>query len=257
MEFILRKKGHTKLGTSREEWYERKDRIERKAGENKHLNKEGLYIQRHKNGSSKIECQYKNGKKEGNYKTFHENGKLHEECEYNNNGERDGEYKRWTSGGVLTQIFTYKNGNPEGRITTCYDDGKKWRDYGWKDNKYNGSYMEWCQNGNIKIKAYHVNGLQKGEFKEWHNNNGNLKNWAYCIENEKLEKWETTYIKYHVHGWHILTKLINNKKERRMKRWMMNIKNKISQINDHLVYDLIMEYVTWDEKRLILEMIKI
>jgi antitoxin component YwqK of YwqJK toxin-antitoxin module len=194
--------------------------------ENKEGNLERTYKIWHKNGNKQFDGKYKNGKYEGIVKRWFENGNKYVECEYRNN-KLDGIYKSW-----------YKNGN-------------KYKECAYKNDKQEGIYNDWYSNGNKCVECEYRNNNVEGICKGWYEN-GNIEEQKYFIKNKI---WRD--MKNNIHGWKVLTKLINNRKERRMKRLMINIKNKISQINDCLVYSLIMEYVSWKEKNEILEKYKL
>jgi antitoxin component YwqK of YwqJK toxin-antitoxin module len=205
----------------------------------KEINELGDYCEYYVNGK---------GNKDGEYKVFYENKNIASIHEFKN-GKYHGKYQSWYENGTERDKCVHKNGKIDGKYQSWYEDGNKQEECNYKNGKLDGSGKNWHDNGEKKVENNYKNGKEEGLCKAW-NDKGFLRTCYYYRKKKRLN------IKYCIKGWKVLTKLINNKKERRMKRKMILIKNKISQINDCLIYSLIMEYVSWNEKLKIIKKIK-
>jgi hypothetical protein len=197
------------------------------------------------------------GNKEGKIKGKDANGY---KCEYyvNKKGQKDGEYKSWYSNGKLLCIRNYKNDKTDGICKYWYPNSNYWVISSNKNGTLDGKYKGFHRNGFLHIECGYKNGFYDGEYKIW-NEEGFLRHWNYLTEEKRIIDHDINVnkkglqIKYCIRGWKILKKLIITKKERRMKKLIMQIKDKISKIDDCLIYSLIMEYVSWDEKLKLIE----
>ena len=219
-----------------------------------------------------------NEKKEfdSRYRVWYDNGKRYKEFEYKN-GKKDGEYISWYPDGITIRTkCEFKNGKKEGEYKGWYEDETKRLFCKYKNGELDGIFEEWYENGKQETLAHYKDGVAEGIVKKWHKNGmvqelGMMEDDNYIGErkywNEKgdTEEWiyflnigDATFknVKNCIKGWKELTKLIETKKYRRMKRKMILIKSKISQLNDYLIYGLIMEYVSWNEKLDILKKIE-
>jgi hypothetical protein len=156
------------------------------------------------------------------------------------------------------EYYINRDGQREGIYKVYYLSGKKYTESEYKDGILE-KYKQWHPNGNMIMYYTSKNKQFNGEYKQW-SHQGSMLRWKYYCNQYCFYIGDTSTawrdIKYCVHGWKVLTKLIETKKERRIKKQMMVIKNKISKINDCLMYSLIMDYVNWNEKRNILKCVR-
>ena len=188
-------------------------------------NKEGVCILYHKNGNQYLETEYKDGKKEGKETSYYEDNAL------------------WSTREFKNDLIT--------GITKVYYCGALRSYMSCKDGKFDGEFI--IRNFSIKsIKLpceiiYHYY-KKEVEFV-----------WKYYIDQEIAsalrEEWRD--IKYCYKGWKILTKLIDNKKKRKIMKHMIENKNKFYSLqNDNIVFKIIMEYIGFDDMKSILERLK-
>ena len=176
----------------------------------------------------------------------YENGNIHEEYEVKNN-IRDGRFERWHENGNKVCIREYKNGKLEGKCENWYDDRTKFKVSLYKNDKLEGKTEIWHPNGNKARSSSYKNGELEGKYESWTSNG---------ILSQKKYYWpKVKYMKYHIHGWNLLEKYIQTKKNHKMKKWMEGIRRKLTTL-DAVTFSVIMEYLEWDEKREILQMIK-
>ena len=128
------------------------------------------------------------GKKHGYWKTFFEDWSLHTECYYRH-GLRDGFYKEYDEKGNLKKITKYVNGveqilesdmKPLIVQHEYYPNGKVKREASFRDDKREGIWREFDEEGNvIKSQTYKKGGLvsegvvgtdgkRRGEYKEFY-----------------------------------------------------------------------------------------
>ena len=127
------------------------------------------------------------GKKHGYWKTFFDDWSLHTECYYKH-GLRDGFYKEYDEKGNLKKITKFVNDveqvlEPEMKPLVVqheyYANGKVKREASFRDNKREGVWREFDEEGNVvKSQTYHKGGLvsegvvgtdgkRRGEYKEF------------------------------------------------------------------------------------------
>lgn len=128
---------------------------------------------------------------------YYENGRLQSE-QFRRNGERDGDYKQYTSQGKLSYSCTYSAGLKEGKEIACFPDGsvrklstykivkdgapsslldgeqKEYKNpgqlsysYHYKDNKKHGLCEEWFDDGKKKNSVEYAGGYRKGKCYYW------------------------------------------------------------------------------------------
>ena len=111
------------------------------------------------------------GKKHGNWKYFFENGNLQLECIYKH-GLRNGYYKEYDIDGNLLQAFKYIDGEKQEFVAELtkldvkkeyYTDGKIKIQATYKDDKPEGVWREYNEEGEIESSYIYKNGLIIGE----------------------------------------------------------------------------------------------
>lgn len=126
---------------------------------------EGKFTIYYPNGKTKMTGSIVNEKRNGQFVEYDEDGKITSSGNYIN-GEKNGPFTEYTDEGEKT-VFTYKNGEYEGKYTIYYlngktritgcisngmkngqfvqynEDGKKTYEYSYKDDKYQGKYIEY------------------------------------------------------------------------------------------------------------------
>jgi len=223
----------------------------------------------------KYEVDNVNGEQTGKWIRYYDNGQKMEELD-KKNGLCHGREVRWFENGLVSFECEYKNGKKDGKCTSWYDNGNKKEEIDYKDNKIHGEYICYCMypRGQIFSIISYKNDKLDGESKyfwdisetfqiyytEMYKNgkkDGITKNDSYVGKHYAyyIEDKEIININLHLKGWKVLTKLIENKKNRRIKRKMLSIKDVIYRIQgDNIIYMVIMDYLDWDtDKKIILE----
>jgi antitoxin component YwqK of YwqJK toxin-antitoxin module len=215
-----------------------------------HDHNTGIYISWYKNKQKEEICRYINGKKEGLYLSFYENGKDDTKCYYKK-GEKHGQSIQYFSSGHLCTNCNYEEGKLNGLYTRYANNSKhqltKTKECFYVKGMLEGEYKTWLLDGTLQKHYYYING------KIWR-----------CIKDLYVQT--QLYVNRKIlrcaqyliidRRWKILTKLITNKKQKRMIKLMECIRTKISQINEQTIFCVIMEYLDCDEKRKILKEIK-
>ena len=174
--------------------------------------------------------------------------------------ENNKEYLIW-NGGLNIIKCTYKNNKLEGECIEYHPNGNIWVQGTFIKGKQNGIFKYWDNDGTLwKIVQYKRN-KTNGEYRTFRNDDSNYSKvdttepeWKYFIDAKSDWKSEWRDLKYHVHSWKFLTKLIDNKKKRRIMKRMFENKNKFYSLqNDNIIFVIIMEYIGYDEMKLILE----
>ncbi len=108
---------------------------------------------------------YVNDKKEGNAFYYHENGQLKEELNYKDN-KKEGTAKVYNQEGKLVSLLEYRNdylisrerinrtdaeGLKQGSWITYYENGRVHKEMFYKDNKLDGLYKEYKQDGSLAL----------------------------------------------------------------------------------------------------------
>jgi antitoxin component YwqK of YwqJK toxin-antitoxin module len=215
----------------------------------------------------------KEGEIHGIYKTWRNDGTLEGEHEYKN-GNLDGKYVKWYVCGQKYYELSYKNCKKEGIFKQWDYNGIIRMEGEYKDGLMIGIWKEWHRTGQIWEISTYDKGVKDGKTEWWNGNcsgvnyykNGKLNGESKAFEGSKLVIW--TYQKRSLSeppnneinislcykGWKVLTKLIDNKKKRRIMKHMIENKDKLYSLqNDNIVFVMIMEYIGFDDMKLILE----
>lgn len=174
--------------------------------------KTGKHTNYHENGKISSTCNYVNGKAEGaeirynengekSYESNLVNGKLNGPCYfYSNTGELELIRYYWydnlmgysypgTDGKPLPMI-PIKNGTAK---ITCYThDGKKAREFEFLHGEFNGEYLRYYKNGQIKESDFYVAGKHQGESKEFFEN-GTVKETGFYLNDERHGEFITYF----------------------------------------------------------------
>jgi len=74
--------------------------------------------------------------------------------------------------------LNYLNGKLNGKVYFWKDRCCYLKVTSYKDGKLDDVYKEWYSNGQLKIRAFHTNGLKQGEWSEWGENGRLTKHWV-------------------------------------------------------------------------------
>ena len=116
-------------------------------------------------------------------------------------GIRHGLWLKLNRIGEPILIGHYEMGLKHGEWKQWYDDERKRRkelEANFIQNKYDGTYREWYENGKKSIFGTYVKGLEQGKYQEWHENGkkalviafkdgGRNGTWTQWYENGKKE----------------------------------------------------------------------
>jgi len=141
-------------------------------------------------GSIQTEASYKGENRDnlynGSYISFYSNGNIQEEANYKN-GLYDGQVKKYTYYGALTENVTYSEGDANGLAINNYDLGEGFRKSNIKylKNDYDSVATEYHPNGTISLQLAFNKGTNIGEEKHYFLN-GEL-SYVYPYVNGTLE----------------------------------------------------------------------
>jgi antitoxin component YwqK of YwqJK toxin-antitoxin module len=228
--------------------------------------------------------------KHGIYTVYDEDGHILEAHEYKND-IKDGAYCVYRLVGYNKLLFktsegTYKNGKLDGLTTIWYNntttgneiiykdgikikeidyfrDGIKHGEYEYDPVKKFGKKTTYACCTKKKTAEFHFRNIKhlscdvlEGECKNW-DGKDNLTYWRYHFYLSSNSTFKIVDIKDKIFGFRSLIKLINNKKKRWFFKCIMEQQNLISKIqNDHITFQLIMEYLNHEDIKNILEKIK-
>jgi antitoxin component YwqK of YwqJK toxin-antitoxin module len=96
------------------------------------------------------------------------NRTLKGEYETNAVGNKHGVEKLYHENGQLASQLNFSNGiQDDGEVLSYHKDGSKARKVIILNNKFNGEFFEWYENGNLKIQGTYVDGKILGIYKSW------------------------------------------------------------------------------------------
>jgi hypothetical protein len=169
----------------------------------------------------------------------------------NRKGKRDGKYIKYFPNGKPFIEEEFKKGVRDGLRIRYYDNGQKRHEVTLKKENPEGRYVMWWNNGNKRGECVYKGDTTIGHIKEW-DSNGRLYEWSF-----RLISGQYIDIKRSFKSWKTLTKLIENKKKRRIIRRIVEKKHMIYNIQgDNTIFVLIMEYISYEETYLIYRKLK-
>jgi antitoxin component YwqK of YwqJK toxin-antitoxin module len=119
--------------------------------------------------TNKMELSIENGELNGEHKRWWSNGQIYSHSFYVNN-KLHGEYKKWHANGHLDVHCTFKEGKLEGEHINYWSNGElKIRSF-YKEDKRNGEYMKWYSSGQPSVHSFYKDGERDGEYKQWQEN---------------------------------------------------------------------------------------
>jgi len=130
-----------------------------------------------KNSKTRISKKsfYNDGKKDGLETTYYLNGQVKKETPYNN-GIINGQIKKWYENGSQESIENYENGKLNGLALYyfIYDRNVKNENNdnikciaNYKDDKLDGLYQEFFQNGSLELEIQYNNGKKNGFWRKY------------------------------------------------------------------------------------------
>jgi len=135
---------------------------------------------------------------------YHENGNIHEQYSISADSLKNGAYKRFRSGGEISETAHYKNGILDGARTLIYENGNVEIEEHYKSDKLHGKYRTFYPSGKKELEMQYLNGeIQGSSFKYFES--GQLMEEVYFDKNEEngpfieyfengSKKWEGTYL---------------------------------------------------------------
>ena len=75
--------------------------------------------------------------------------------------------KRFYFDGLLKFEKNYKDEKMDGKYINYYENGKKESEVFYKDGELDGKYIGWYENGKKRIEKHYKNGLKEGPWTEW------------------------------------------------------------------------------------------
>jgi len=158
----------------------------------KNNKKQGLYNTWYKSGELAVEVNYKDGKLNGLYKLWYPNGKLEIEANHQDDklngtlkfeinfkdGKLNGSYKKWSYRGELIEEKYYEDSIEKPKsvesdlklVEKKYLTGQlKEQYYVDKNNKKQGLYKYWFENGKLEYEMNYKDGKLDGLYKWWDN----------------------------------------------------------------------------------------
>lgn len=85
-------------------------------------------------------------------------------------GLREGEFKRWYGNGNIREQKFYRNGKLEGSYKSWYENGQISSHGFYKNGKWDGERRVWNYSGNLMMQAFYRNDDAEGMVKCWHSN---------------------------------------------------------------------------------------
>lgn len=67
--------------------------------------------------------------------------------------------------GKIQLTGTYKNDKRDGLWTYYYENGNKWSEAEYTNGEYNGKSTTWFENGKLRYEGYYKNGKKTGKWK--------------------------------------------------------------------------------------------
>lgn len=110
----------------------------------------------------------KEAKKKGGefyYESYAPNGNKTSEGLYDISGGKKGEWKFYSSNGVLSDNGNYSDNKAQGEYTTFYKNGDKESISKYKNDSLVGYYVDYHKNGKLNTQGWYKNSLRHGE---WH-----------------------------------------------------------------------------------------
>jgi antitoxin component YwqK of YwqJK toxin-antitoxin module len=181
------------------EWYENGKLKTRSNYSENELN--GETSEYYPNGKPKITTNYLKGKRNGKYSEWHENGKLKKEIQYLDNKIADSKIVEYDNKGEAIIEYSCSSGKIDSQ--TSYMDNKRidYFDYNAqtkkaegtiKNNKKEGPWTEWYENGMKKFEGMYVEGERNGKGAEF--------------DNKGIETWRGEYLNGKFNGKGVLLK---------------------------------------------------
>jgi antitoxin component YwqK of YwqJK toxin-antitoxin module len=216
------------------------------------------YVEYYENGNLMVKCTYNAGKIEGNIIEYHENGNVSRDDNlylsgpnvqsrldrlFDKNGnilketiyfnsKKNGSCKTYIAGKLINDIC-YKNDKIDGLYIEYFDNGSKKEETCYMDELRHGNHISWFYNGNKKCECTFFENSFDGLKQEWFEN-GQL----YEAINYKKGKLYNDYKKWYSNGnLQIDCTFENDKKNGYRKEYFKNEKLKkiVEYKNDHMI----------------------
>jgi uncharacterized protein len=103
-------------------------------------------------------------------RTYHDNGSLNEVYSIDDEGEKNGEYKRFSSKDILLETSNFIHGLQNGERKLYYDSGKLEEIQRFEIGKLNGPQIGFHENGKTKFTCTNKENLLQGEYHSYFDN---------------------------------------------------------------------------------------
>ena len=121
-----------------------------------------------------VDGNYNAGKKQGEWKYFYSGETILRKVEFYENGLKSGTWKNYSLKGKLESVVDYANDEMIRMEAYHNTNDNKHFIATYKDDKKSGEYLEWYENGNLKLKENYLNDAKSGLCSEYYED-GNKK----------------------------------------------------------------------------------
>lgn len=157
--------------------------------------KHGIYTSFHKNGNTQMLVNYIKGKKDGIGQIYETTGQLKETAEFKN-GQLNGLRKLYNdSTGQLIIVENYVNDNFEGEYLSYHPNGNLKQKGKYVNNTMSGLWTYYYPSGNLKEEVNFKRNVEDGPYKAYHEN-GQLKAEGNYENENRQGLWKV----YHPNG---------------------------------------------------------
>ncbi|MGL4538101.1 MAG: hypothetical protein ACRCUD_03265 [Cetobacterium sp.] len=134
-----------------------------------------IKIQGYSNEKLILEKYYKNYESIMEHKEWYENGKSKKYGKFSN-GRPTSVWKEWSEDGILIEVRDYGSGYETSKVEKYYNNGKIHKQYSInnRDGYMVGSFLEFYENGKIKLEGVYGNESLKAREWDEFNSNGDL-----------------------------------------------------------------------------------
>ncbi len=117
-----------------------------------------VLTQNYKNGQTRAEAHYINGKKSGLSRAFYPNGRVHSEISYVNN-MKEGVARNYYQTGPMSSESVYRNNERHGTMTKYHENGKVYYQCNYQNGKLHGKRTVFSNAGHKKSEMQYDNGV--------------------------------------------------------------------------------------------------
>ena len=180
----LHSEGMIRLGLKDGQWKTYYQNNQVKIIENFILGKrEGMYEEFYKENIKKLELNYKNDVFYGKYKRYFKTGEIELEGFYRD-GLKEGKWISYHQNGNIYSKANYVHDKIEGKSIIYSESGNKKYELNFVNGKKNGEMKEFLENGNLKLVGNYKDDFEEGNWFEYNEETGKIKE-KYEMKNNK------------------------------------------------------------------------